>query len=176
MSEKYQSHWTTAIFVVNKSKFQAANLLKAKCSREFPSETIFFYELQRIERRNMEKSDEHTICDKIPAVKSVDNDVTTDNMDVVKSNGNTDKLKLKFDDRGDDEKCVNNQNICNKRKNVKTSNKTDCNVVIDDGIQSKQQQQQQQQHDDDKTQTLSPKPSTYGCVHYKRKAKFVVSS
>lgn len=139
----------------------------------------------------MENGDDHTICDKIPAVKSANHDTKVD-MDVLKSNTDTtDKLKAKCDVLvDDDDKCVNNQDICNNRKNVKAINKTDCNVVIDDGTkQSKQQQQQSNQPDEPQSMTPSPplppssqenqqqqkQQSTYGCVHYKRKAKFVVS-
>lgn len=128
------------------------------------------------------KSDELKLCEKLPAVKSVDgNDKKTDNMNMLKFNNDLDKLKNtnSYDVKlSDDDKCVNNQDICNNLKNVKTINKNDCNVVIDDDTQSKQQQIQQQQQPPEKEQ---PPPSTlqtqktYGCVHYKRKAKFVVS-
>lgn len=84
------------------------------------------------------------------------------------SNTETDKIKKNQNTMSDDDdKCVNNQDICNNKKNVKTINKNDCNVVIDDDTQQSKQQQQQP--------LKKPQPQTYGCVHYKRKAKFVVS-
>lgn len=109
------------------------------------------------------KTDELKVCQTLRAVDG-------------EANNDSDKLKAKYDAKmPDDDKCVNNQDICNKLKNVKTINKSDCNVVIDDSTQSKQQP-------NDKREPLLPppppppsQPSTYGCVHYKRKAKFVVS-
>lgn len=128
----------------------------------------------------MEKSDEISICDEnVLAVKTVDVNAK-DNL--LKSNADSDKMTTtptKCDAKmADDDKCINNQDICNNMKNVHTNNKADCNVVIDDDTQSKQQQQQPQSPP---LPPSSPRPSppksqqTYGCVHYKRKAKFVVS-
>lgn len=105
----------------------------------------------------------------------------------------------------DDDKCVNNHKICtNNRKNSKIiRDDTGCNVVIDNNDngnannQTKQLQQQPSQMKQPPFE-LSPQspplppsspspsppqqqqqqkqPSTYGCKHYKRKAKFVVSN
>lgn len=140
----------------------------------------------------MEKNDEISICDeKLPAIKTVDSDAKDNDLDKLKSNADSDKLtttttttttatKTKYDAKmADDDKCINNQDICKNIKNVNTNNKTDCNVVIDDDTQSKQQQQKPQPP----SPTLPSLPpslpptsqQTYGCVHYKRKAKFVVS-
>lgn len=112
----------------------------------------------------MEKSDEQSICEVLPPVKLAKSDEP--NRDVTVHHSNT-ELKQKQHTMSDDEKGVNNQDICNNKRNVKTINKNDCSVVIDDDTQAKQQQQQQQQ--------LKQQPQTYGCVHYKRKARFVVS-
>lgn len=146
----------------------------------------------------MEKNDEISICDEmLPAIKRVDGDASDNDLNRLKSNVASGKLvktmtatattttKAKYDAKmADDDKCINNnQDICKNIKNVNANNKTDCNVVIDDDIQSKQQQQQPQSKS---PQLPMPPPSppppppptsqqTYGCVHYKRKAKFVVS-
>lgn len=137
---------------------------------------------------------------------------SADDMDVLKSTTDTNKLSVKYDNLTDvvDDKCVNNHKICtNNRKNSKIiRDDTDCNVVIDNNDndndngnnQTKQIQQQQQQQPSQMKQPpfeLSPQspplppsspspslpqqqqkkqPSTYGCKHYKRKAKFVVSN
>lgn len=121
----------------------------------------------------METSDKHSICNRNSS--SVD-------MDVLRSTTDTDKLTLKYDNLTDVDvdKCVNNQKICNNNlKNAKTIHNTDCNVVIDDDIQTKQQQQKQSVSVEQPLES-SPQPpslpSTYGCKHYKRKAKFVVSA
>lgn len=135
----------------------------------------------------MEKTDEIGICDeKLPAIKSVDGDARDNDLNRLKSNAASGKLvktmtatattttKAKYDAKmADDDKCINNnQDICKNIKNVNANNKTDCSVVIDDDTQSKQQQPQSES-----PQLPVPPPSqqTYGCVHYKRKAKFVVS-
>ena len=123
-------------------------------------------------------------------------------MDVLKSTTDTDKLKMKYDDLTDvdSDKCVNNQNICNNNlKNAKIIHDTDCNVLIDnndndndnnDGndndnqtkqllLQQQQQSPVQQPPLESSPQTppsMPQQPSTYGCKHYKRKAKFVVST
>lgn len=117
----------------------------------------------------MDRNDEHNICEMLPAVKCMGGNVKDVKNDL---NIATDKLNTKLDAHSDADKCVNNnQNICNNRKNVKTINKTDCNVVIDDETQSKQQQKQLPPS---QPQQQQPQKN-YGCVHYKRKAKFVVS-
>lgn len=117
----------------------------------------------------MEKTDEMSICENLPVVKSVDSNTKNVNLNVSKENTDSDHSTTKYDskmaDHDNDDKCINNQDICKNLKNVKNINKNDCNVVIDDDTQSKQQQ--------DAEQPLSQQ--TYGCVHYKRKAKFVVS-
>lgn len=118
----------------------------------------------------MENSDEHSICEMLPPMRSVKSNEQNKDVTIANSTADTDKFKKNPNTMSDDDKCVNNQDICNNKKNVKTINKNDCNVVIDDETQSKQQQQQPQL----KKQQQSP-PQTYGCVHYKRKAKFVVS-
>lgn len=140
----------------------------------------------------MEKNDEMSICDeKLPVIKSVDGDARDNDLNRLKSNAAAGKLvktmaatattttKAKYDAKMvDDDKCINNnQDICKNMKNVNANHKTDCNVVIDDDTQSKQQQPQSKS-----PQLPMPPPSktpppqqTYGCVHYKRKAKFVVS-
>lgn len=143
----------------------------------------------------MENSDEHSICNK---------NCSTDNMDVLKSttdtDTNTDKMKMKYDNLTDVDvnKCVNNQNICNNNnlKNAKIIHDTDCNVVIendndndDEHSQTKQLQQQQSSVKQPPLELPPTQPppsptlpqqqqqqSTYGCKHYKRKAKFVVST
>lgn len=140
-------------------------------------------------KETMETSAEHnSMCNK---------NCSTDDMDVLKSTTDT-KLNVKYEHVGDD-KCVNK--ICtNNRKNSKIiRDDTACNVVIDnndnanDNNQAKQLQQQKQQPSQMKQPPfeLSPltpsspspspsppqqQPSTYGCKHYKRKAKFVVSN
>lgn len=135
----------------------------------------------------MESSAEHnSICNKIGSV---------DDMDVLKSTTDTTKLSVKYDNLADvdDDKCVNNHKICTRnRKNSKIiRDDTDCNVVIDNNDndeangnnQTKQLQQQPSQPPPPLPPSLpSPslpqqkQPSTYGCKHYKRKAKFVVSN
>lgn len=99
----------------------------------------------------MEKADEHRINEKLAGDKLKPRDVT-----------NATSLKTK--QLTNEDECVNDEDICNNIQIMQTINKTDCNVVIDADTQSKQQQQPEQ-----------PPPKTYGCVHYKRKAKFVVS-
>lgn len=122
----------------------------------------------------MEKGDDHNIL-----AEQLTHHNTADDMNLIKSNNDTtDKLNTNYDVLvdGDVDECVNNQNICNNRKNVKPINKTDCNVVIDDD--TKQSKCQQSQQSDELKAPIQPqlkKQSTYGCVHYKRKAKFVVS-
>lgn len=119
----------------------------------------------------MERSDERSTCDKRPTIKTVDNNHTCDDMDVLKSNTDIEMFKPKYD-VDDDDKCVNNQDNCNNLKNANTNtNQTDCNVVIDDDIQLKEQVELTPPP----SLLLSQQPSTYGCKHYKRKAKFVVS-
>lgn len=138
----------------------------------------------------METKDEHSICNK---------NCSTDDMDVLKSttDTDTDKLKMKYDNLTDvdDDKCVNNQNICNNNlKNAKIIHDTDCNAVIDndsddDGNDNQTKQLQQKQPTLESSPQPKPpptppppptpqqqQPSTYGCKHYKRKAKFVVST
>lgn len=134
----------------------------------------------------MESSAEHnSICNKIGSV---------DDMDVLKSTTDTNKLSVKYDNLADvdDDKCVNNHKICTRnRKNSKIiRDDTDCNVVIDNNDndeangnnQTKQLQQQPSQTPPLPPSLPSPslpqqkQPSTYGCKHYKRKAKFVVSN
>lgn len=105
----------------------------------------------------METNGELSICKNLPDVRLVDS-----RKDVKK----TDTDKMIKNKMSDDDKCINNnQDICMKIENMNSVNKTDCSVVIDDETQSKQQV------------TLPPSQQTsgYGCVHYKRKAKFVVS-
>lgn len=132
----------------------------------------------------MEKNDEINICDeKLPAHKMVVGDAQDNDLKLLKSNADSDKLTTtttKYDAKmADDDKCINNQDICKNIKNVNTNNKTDCSVVIDDDTSSKQQQQQPQSLPSSPSPQPPPPPptlqQTYGCVHYKRKAKFVVS-
>lgn len=114
----------------------------------------------------MENSNEHSRREMLPPmVRSVRSDERNKDVTVPNTHSNG-EFKKKPNTMSDDDKCVNNQDICNNKRNVKTINKNDCNVVIDDDTQPKQQQLKKQQQ--------SP-PQTYGCVHYKRKAKFVVS-
>ncbi|XP_031623134.1 RING finger and CHY zinc finger domain-containing protein 1 [Contarinia nasturtii] len=102
----------------------------------------------------MEKNGELSICEKLPDVK------LANRKDLIKPNADTDKVNTKKMAEGD--KCINNnQDICMKIENMNSVNKTDCSVVIDDDTQSKQQV------------NSPPSQQTYGCVHYKRKAKFV---
>lgn len=121
----------------------------------------------------MENSDEHSICEMLPPMRSVKSNEQNKDVTIANSTADTDIFKKNPNTMSDDDdKCVNNQDICYNKKNVKTINKNDCNVVIDDETQSKQQQQQPQLK---KQQQQQSPPQTYGCVHYKRKAKFVVS-
>lgn len=148
----------------------------------------------------METSAQHiSICNKNCPTDAHDMDVLKSTTDTKKLNTKYDNLT----DDVDDDKCVNNHKICNNNnlKNAKIIHgDTDCNVVIDNNDddggngdnQTKQLQQQQQQSQIKQPPfELSPQtplppsaspsppqqqqPSTYGCKHYKRKAKFVVS-
>lgn len=114
---------------------------------------------------------------------------TSVDMDVLRSTTDTDKLNLKYENLTDanNDKCIQNQQICNNNnlKNAKSIHSSDCNVVINDDIQTHEQQQQQQQEQNQSSveqslesspQQQQQSPSTYGCKHYKRKAKFVVSA
>lgn len=164
---------------------QRLSVLSSKEKSEVERKRSF----RAIDKNIMEKNDEISICDEmLPAIKTIDSDAKDNDLNQLKSNADSDKLttttttatKTKYDAKmADDDKCINNQDICKNIKNVNTNNKTDCNVVIDDDTQSKQQQQQSQPPS---PSPLLPPPSqpptlqqTYGCVHYKRKAKFVVS-
>lgn len=123
----------------------------------------------------METSDKHSMCNR---------NSTSVDMDVLRSTTDTDKFKLKYDNLTDanDDKCVNNQKICNNNlKNAKTMHTNDCSVVIDDDIQTNQPPQPNQSSVEQSLESLPQPPSSpqhqpYGCKHYKRKAKFVVSS
>lgn len=128
----------------------------------------------------METSDKHNMSNK---------NSTSVDMDVLRSTTDIDKLKLQYDNLTDanDDKCVNNQKNCNNNnlKNTKTICSSDCNVVIDDDIQTKQPQQNQSPIEQPLESSPQPpssleqqqqQPPTYGCKHYKRKAKFVVSA
>lgn len=145
----------------------------------------------------METSAEHnSTCNK---------NCSADDMDVLKSTTDTNKLSVKYDNLADvdDDKRVNNHKICtnNNRKNSKIiRDDTDCSVVIDNNDNGNNQTKQLQQQPSQMKQPpfelspqspplppSSPSPSlpqqqqqkqasTYGCKHYKRKAKFVVSN
>lgn len=109
----------------------------------------------------MENNDGYKICENMPMTTDKKTDTKLSNTDGL------DDLKGNYNHLTDAEKQTNSnqQNICNNQKNRNSKiNKSDHNVVIDDAKQSQQQQQPQQ------AQTNS-----YGCVHYKRQAKFVVS-
>lgn len=103
----------------------------------------------------MENKDGYKMHEKLLPVKLMNNEPKTD----TKLPDNELKtLKGNFVNLTDAENQTsnNNKNRCNK------INKIDHNVVIDDAKQSEQQQQQQP-------------IKSYGCKHYKRQAKFVVS-
>lgn len=105
----------------------------------------------------MENTDGYKIHEKLSPIRSMNNDSKTDTK---LPNNELNTLKGNFVNLTDAENQTNNnnKNRCNK------INKIDHNVVIDDAKQSQQQSQPQQQ----------PLKS-YGCKHYKRQAKFVVS-
>lgn len=108
----------------------------------------------------MENTDGYKIHEKLLPVKSMNNDPKTD---AKLPDNELNTLKGNFGNLTDAENQTNN---INKNRCIKI-NKIDHNVVIDDAKQSPQQLQQQQQQQ----QPLK----SYGCKHYKRQAKFVVS-
>lgn len=109
----------------------------------------------------MENNDGYSICEKLSTVKTMATD--TQKTDTKLPDNGLDAFNGNYMNSTDAETNSNQHNICNNNKHRNSKiNKSDHNVVIDDAKQS-QQPQQQQQH------------ISYGCVHYKRQAKFVVS-
>lgn len=106
----------------------------------------------------MENTDGYKMHEKLSPIRSMNNDSKSDTK-LPDNELNT--LKGDFVNLMDAENQTNNNNNKNRCNKI---HKIDHNVVIDDAKQSQQQSQQQQQ----------PLKS-YGCKHYKRQAKFVVS-